>query len=220
MAPPTKRRKLSSSSVENIYRDNSTAQDVLSSQPQPQIIANIQGQTTPDPPHLQHSPTPTEDVVHQEVKRAAVGGIEHFPALVPRQGTGAVSSAVPSATPSGVQTFTDAFTTLTYTPPALPSLPTLPSVPGATTFSSTSSIPSTQSSSSPSVYTSSSNNSSAFSSANGTSSTSASSSLTTSGTSVLSFCRFNKLTTLSYHINWQQWHHHLKNHTHINEIFN
>ncbi|KAF2210898.1 hypothetical protein CERZMDRAFT_118095 [Cercospora zeae-maydis SCOH1-5] len=135
--------------------------------------------TSSDLPRLQHSAVPTDELIHHDMKRAEA---DKAPAaLLPRQDANAVLTGLPTPVLSAsIQIFTDPFTTLTYTPPALPSLPTLPSVPGATTFSNVPSIPSTPSSSSPRPYASPNSNSSTSASANLNSSTSTTSIHTTS----------------------------------------
>lgn len=181
MAPPAKRRKLSSSTSETMHRNNSTAPDapLPSSHYSPEFVQ--QPCTSPDLSQAQDDPVPTEDVIHHDMKRAAVDEEDLAPVL-PRQNTNAVPNGLPTPVLSlSIQIFTDPFTTLTYTPPALPSLPTLPSVPGATTFTNAPSMPSTPSSSLPSPYASPISNLSTSAPAGLNSSTSASSILTTSG---------------------------------------
>ncbi|CAK1354482.1 unnamed protein product [Cercospora beticola] len=137
MAPPAKRRKLSSSSSETMHRNNSTAPDATLPPSYYSSESVQQPCTSPDLPRVQDHPVPTEDVIHHDMKRAAVDEGDLAP-VYPRQDTNEVPNGLPTPVVSlSIQIFTDAFTTLTYTPPALPSLPTLPtlpSVPGATTF--------------------------------------------------------------------------------------
>lgn len=179
MAPPAKRRKLSSSSSETMHRNNSTAPDATLPPSHYSSEAVQQPWTSPDLPGAQDSPIPTEDVIHHDVKRAVADEGDLAPVL-PRQDTNTVPNGLPTPVLSlSIQIFTDPYTTLTYTPPALPSLPTLPtlpSVPGATTFTN---VPS--SSSLPSPYASPSSNLSTSAPVGLNSSTSASSVLTTSG---------------------------------------
>ncbi|KAM3415565.1 hypothetical protein BST61_g9086 [Cercospora zeina] len=148
MAPPAKRRKLSSSSSssETIDRNNSTAPDAFL--PPSHSTESVQQPCTPsDLPRVQHNPVPADELIHHDMKRAEVDGSPA--AVLPRQDANALLNSLPTPVLSAsIQIFTDPFTTLTYTPPALPSLPTLPtlpSVPGATTFSNVPSIPSTPS---------------------------------------------------------------------------
>lgn len=183
MAPPAKRRKLSSSSSETMHRNNSTAPDATLPPSHYSSEAVQQPWTSPDLPGAQDSPIPTEDVIHHDVKRAVADEGDLAPVL-PRQDTNTVPNGLPTPVLSlSIQIFTDPYTTLTYTPPALPSLPTLPtlpSVPGATTFTN---VPS--SSSLPSPYASPSSNLSTSAPVGLNSSTSASSVLTTSAVMVI-----------------------------------
>jgi hypothetical protein len=136
MAPPSKRRKLSSSS--SIHRSGHRHQDhavVLGEEDEdennqehmsPAFAHSVQAlyrYTWAEPPRV-------ESDADDGGRIAAVGGIEDFKVLLPRQGTGLDLSLPPVTLAVGVQIFTDASTTLTYTPPSTP-----PSVPGATTFS-------------------------------------------------------------------------------------
>lgn len=139
MAPPIKRRKLSANTSLELHRDNS----IGPLKPQPSFSHSVQSISayTPLAPPWTIRPT---TAVHENLQQAALRDGEAR-VILPRQGTGAIVSvsveiSLSVTLPSfitGIQTFTDATTTLTFTPPATPSLPTLPSVPGATTFSTT-----------------------------------------------------------------------------------
>ncbi|KAF7190191.1 hypothetical protein HII31_08522, partial [Pseudocercospora fuligena] len=133
MAPPVKRRKLSSTLNLEIHRDNCTETSDTSS--------HHTFTTLPRPiaaPTLQTSLPRVEEERSREV-HPAVGGIEDFKVLLPRQGTVAVAADLSvSVSVAPTIAYQDASTTITYTPPATPSLPTLPSISGATTFSTTS----------------------------------------------------------------------------------
>ncbi|KXT07370.1 hypothetical protein AC578_491 [Pseudocercospora eumusae] len=176
MAPPVKRRKLSSTSSLHIHRDNCTgisdtsSHDTFRTSPRPNVAAT-----------LQTSLPRVEEERFWEV-HPAVGGIEHFKVLLPRQRTVAVAAEDLSVSVSVAPTiaYQDASTTITYTPPATPSLPTLPSISGATTFSTTSTSTLSTSISAATTTSSMSNKTAESTSSSGSRITSAPHSLTTS----------------------------------------
>ncbi|KXT14702.1 hypothetical protein AC579_6379 [Pseudocercospora musae] len=137
MAPPVKRRKLSSTSRLEIHRDNCTGISDTSSRysfttsPRPNAASPV------------HTSLPRVEEEKAWEVLPALRGIENFNVLLPRQGIVAAAADLSVSVSVSVSVaptiaYQDASTTITYTPPATPSLPTLPSISGATTFSTTS----------------------------------------------------------------------------------
>lgn len=176
MAPPVKRRKLSSFSPYNIHRDHCTEPLDATSSYCSMHSRHTHSHAAPISPYT--NPQPNQE--RKQDVRPAIGGIEDFKVLLPRQGTLANIALSVNLNIAPTTAFVDASTTVLYTPPATPSLPTLPSISGATTFSITSTT--STSSAGPTTHSaSSSNTTSAFTTQSPSSSISASRGLTTSG---------------------------------------
>lgn len=195
MAPPLKRRKLSTSPSEQYFRlDNSTA-------PADAVQSYSNGVDSSQHTYSSLAPSRTglpQDDNRARIQQPVVGGIADFKVLVPRQGTGSSSSTMVSTDSENALTvLEDSITSMTasisISLSVSASSPTLPAdtVPAGVTPSESSSSTTPQSSS-PSSYSSSTGSSSSI---NETSSITSSASLSTSTSTSESSSRSQNLTT-------------------------